>query len=123
MISRLMKLTTVIFPVILSLFLVGCVDAALMGARWVQEMTYVQQAGFARVHEIHDFRRWLRELCKDSLQRSINRAIQEGDETALRELLSAHYPGLVTTTVIRQIQENSLAVGDTASECTPRTSE
>lgn len=114
MTSRL-GLTTV--SIFLSLFLLtGCADAVLMSARWVNELSSVQQAGFDRREEIYTFRSWIRTKCKASLERSAFVLEVKGDEKGLRELLAKHYPGLILPTLVKQ-SEN---IGETAPECSSR---
>ncbi len=99
---------------LLPLLLGGCTE---MAARWLVQVKYAQEAGFQYVHEVHELRRWIRGLCKESLQRSVMEAIKTGDEEALRELLAKHYPGLVTATIIAEASNDPGTILSRAPGC------
>ena len=106
-------------PIILLMLLTGgCTE---MAARWVTEANYLQVAAFSYVHEVHDLRRWIRGLCKESLQRSVVKALQaaetEEGEEALRKLLADHYPGLVTMDALKAAREDTANVLSRAPGC------
>ena len=85
-------------PVIgLALALGGCAET---GARLLTDATYLHESASAYVREIHDLRRFVRAECRASMVREIDSLREEGDETVLRRMLAANYPGLVTVDII-----------------------
>ena len=101
-------------PIALALLLTGCGETL---ARLTVDVTYLHEAAGNYVREIHGFRQFIRAECKASLVREIDTVRQEGDEAALRALLSRNYPGLVSLEVIAQAQEGASAVLATAPGC------
>ena len=104
----------VYIPVILVLFLGGCAEWA---ARLMEDAAYLHQSGRAYVFETHDLRRFIREECKASLVREIDTLKLSGDEAALRQMLAANYPGLVTTSIIDEARENPSSILAEAPGC------
>jgi hypothetical protein len=86
-------------PVILALFLTGCVEA---GARIVEDASYLHQAGRAYVMEVHILRQDIRRLCRDMLMAEVKLLEQEGRTDEARARLRDNYPGLVTLDIAKQ---------------------
>jgi len=86
-----------IMPLILLLALGACVETA---ARGIADATYLHQAAGDYVREIHSFRRFIREKCRESLVREIDTLRTKDDEAALRKMLASHYPRLVTIDIL-----------------------
>lgn len=93
-----MKKLLLIFP----LLLVGCADWAAYG---VTEANYLRDSTSSYVHEVHDFRRWVREECRDMLQNEITQLQQNGQFAEARNVLIDSYPSLVTVDLIRDAQK------------------
>ena len=86
-----------IAPLILLLALGACAETA---ARGIADATYLHQAAGDYVREVHGFRRFIREKCRESLVREIDTLRGVGDEAALRKMLAGHYPRLVTIDIL-----------------------
>lgn len=75
------------------LTLSGCAE---LGARAISDATYLAESGEAYVREVHDFRRWVRETCRQMLMTEIAELQANGDTAGARQLLIDSYPGLIT---------------------------
>lgn len=93
-----------ILPLSILTLLSGCVDWA---ARGLQDAALAHQLGLAFVMENTGYRTGIRRLCWESLMRDAAKLqVKAGDEAALRALLIDHYPGLVTTSIVKEARED-----------------
>ncbi len=100
---------------LLLITLTGCAGVA---ARAIQHAAYLDTVASEFVREIHDFRRWIREQCKASLTREIDKLRTLNDEPGLRKLLSANYPKPITFELIKAIKDGDITDILISSGCT-----
>ncbi|KKK87560.1 hypothetical protein LCGC14_2752030 [marine sediment metagenome] len=95
-----------IFAVLIGLTVSSCQDAA-----------YLHQASRNFVIERHTFRQWIRAECRASLVRDLEKLQKEGNESGVRALLAANYPGLVTFDIIDAARQDLTGTLSKPSGC------
>ena len=84
-----------VLVILAPLLLSGCIGGEFF-ARMVADAAYLQVTASEYVREVHALRQLIRQECRASLMREVDKLKQAGDETALREVLAKSYPDLVT---------------------------
>ena len=88
-------MTRYVLVILAPLLLGGCIGPEFL-ARLMTDAAYLQVTASEYVREVHDLRQFIRQECRASLMREVDKLKLTGDETALREVLAGSYPDLVT---------------------------
>lgn len=80
--------------VILAPLLLGGCETFI--SRAIVDAAYLQVTASGYVREVHGLRQLIRQECRASLMREVDKLKLTGDEQALREVLANSYPDLVT---------------------------
>ena len=103
--------------VILAPLLLGLGGCAEFLARAMMDATYLQVTASEYVREVHGLRQFIRQECRASLMREVDKLKLTGDEEALREVLAKSYPGLVTVKLYKTARGDQESVLSRAPGC------